>query len=76
MEGETFRVQMLSSGEQWEVSTAGSSLSDEVRGNQGGEELVSFEYQARLRTLFSALSANGFFEKPILSHALYWVARE
>lgn len=63
-ERKAFGVQ-FSSSEQWEISTAGSSFSDEVRGNWGREELVSFKYQARLRTLFNALiQSRGTFRSP------------
>lgn len=49
MERKALRVQTLSTSEQWEVSTAGSSFSDEVRGNWGREELVSSKCQTRLK---------------------------
>lgn len=49
MERKALRVQTLSSSEQWEISIAGSSFSDEVRGNWEREELVSSKCQTRLK---------------------------
>ena len=38
---ESLRVQTLPCSEQWAISFAGSSFSDEMGGNQGREELLS-----------------------------------
>lgn len=48
---------MLSSSEQWEISITGTTFSDEVRGNWGREELVSFKSQARLQNFVQCVDS-------------------
>lgn len=75
-ERKALKVQTLPNSEQWAVSYAGRSFSDEVGGNPGREELVSPKCRTRQNLVDHIDSTNRHLQMPILSHVLYWVAQD
>lgn len=69
-------VRTLSSSEQWGISIAGSSFSDEVRGNWGREELGNLKCRTWLKNLVQYVDSVEAFIDAYFSQVLYWVAQE